>query len=84
MIDVYTITYCPYCSAAKRLLEHYGFDYNEINIEHIGMTREELQNITGGRTVPQIVINGKSVGGYENLYGLHSNGSLKDFVKKDS
>ncbi|MEE9189921.1 MAG: glutaredoxin domain-containing protein [Candidatus Neomarinimicrobiota bacterium] len=84
MIDIYTITYCPYCSAAKRLLEHYGFEYNEINIEKSGMTRIDLQNKTGGRTVPQIVINGKFVGGYENLYALHSNDSLKNFVEKDS
>ncbi len=84
MVDIYTITYCPYCSAAKRLLEHYGFDYNEINIERSGMTREELQNITGGRTVPQIVINGKFVGGYENLYALHSNNSLRKLLEKES
>jgi len=76
MINIYTITVCPYCSAAKRLLTARGFEYEEINIEHEGMSREELVELTGGRTVPQIIIEGKSIGGYDNLLALDQKGEL--------
>ena len=77
MIKIYTITVCPYCSAAKRLLKDRGFEYEEINIEHEEMSREKLVELTGGRTVPQIIINGKSIGGYDNLLVLDQKGELK-------
>lgn len=76
MIKIYTITVCPYCSAAKRLLKERSFEYEEINIEHEGITREKLVELTGGRTVPQIIINGKPIGGYDNLLVLDQKGGL--------
>ena len=76
MGKIYIITVCPYCSAAKRLLKDRGFEYEEINIEHEGMSREKLVKLTGGRTVPQIVINGKPIGGYDNLLALDQKGEL--------
>lgn len=76
MIKIYTITVCPYCSAAKRLLTERGFKYEEINIEHEGMNREKLVELTGGRTVPQIIIDGKPIGGYDNLLALDQKGEL--------
>ena len=50
--------------------------YVEIDIEEKGMSREDLFNITGGRTVPQIVVDGETIGGYDNLTDLDSNGLL--------
>jgi len=76
MIKMYTITVCPYCSAAKRLLTDRGFEYEEINIEHEGITREKLIELTGGRSVPQIIINDKPIGGYDNLLVLDQKGEL--------
>lgn len=77
MIKIYTITVCPYCSAAKRLLKEREFEYKEINIEQEGISREKLVELTGGRTVPQIIINGKPIGGYDNLLALDQKGELK-------
>ena len=77
MIKIYTTTVCPYCSAAKRLLKEHGFEYEEINIEQEGISREKLVELTGGRTVPQIIINGKPIGGYDNLLALDQKGELK-------
>ncbi len=77
MIKIYTITSCPYCSAAKRLLNERGLEYEETNIEHEGMSREKLIKLTGGRTVPQIIINGKPIGGYDDLLVLDQKGELK-------
>ncbi len=77
MIKMYTSVVCPYCSAAKRLLTARGFEYEEINIEHECISREKLGELTGGRTVPQIIINGKPIGGFDNLLVLDQKGELK-------
>ena len=77
MIKMYTITVCPYCTAAKRLLTERGYKYEEINIEHEGISREKLVELTGGRSVPQIIMNGKPIGGYDNLLALDQKGELK-------
>ena len=46
------------------------------------MTRKDLQSLTGGNTVPQIVINGKSIGGYDDLLKLNDNGKLMKLIKE--
>jgi len=76
MVKIYTITTCPYCTMAKRLLDERGFEYEEINIENEGLSRDKLMDITGGRTVPQIILNGKPIGGYDNLLALDQKGEL--------
>ena len=76
MIKMYTTTICPYCNAAKRLLTKRGLKYEEINIEYKGISRDKLVELTGGRTVPQIIINGKPIGGYDNLLVLDQKGEL--------
>jgi len=76
MINVYSTTFCPYCVNAKRLLTEKGMNFEEINIEEKGISREELVEITGGRSVPQIVINDKPIGGYDNLVQLDQAGEL--------
>lgn len=76
MIKIYTTSWCPYCVAAKRLLTDRGKEYEDINIEEREMSREDLFEITGGRSVPQIVINDEAIGGYDNLLELDSAGRL--------
>ena len=61
---------------AKRFLNEKNIEFEEINIETEGMSREDLEKITGGRTVPQIVINDTPIGGYEDLIALDSEGKL--------
>ena len=73
---IYSTSWCGPCSNAKRLLKEKGIMYVEIDIEEKGMSREDLFNITGGRTVPQIVVDGETIGGYDNLTDLDSNGIL--------
>lgn len=76
MIQIYTTNWCPYCVNAKRLLTEKGMKYEEINIEEKGMSREDLFDLTGGRSVPQIVIDEKPIGGYDNLVALDQAGEL--------
>ncbi len=75
-VKVYTTHWCGPCKFAKRLLDSKGISYEEIDIEKEGMTREDLANITGGMSVPQIVINDTPIGGYENLKFLDQKGDL--------
>ena len=80
MIKIYSTTWCPSCVAAKQLLRSKGVEFTEINIEEEGMTREDLAELTGGATVPQIVIGDKSIGGYDSLMTLNQEGKLDGMV----
>src|SRR5664280_1893955 len=74
-IHLYTSAWCAYCKRAKALLERHGFDYEEIDID--GADRCcRLQELTGGTTVPQVIVNGEPIGGYEELLGLVQSGVL--------
>ena len=75
-VKIYSTNWCPYCANTKRFLDEKGIEYEEINIESEGMSREDLEKITGGRTVPQIVIDGNPIGGYDDLLSLDSDGKL--------
>ena len=79
---IYSANWCTYCKAAKQLLSTRGFNYEEINIEEIGMSREQLFEITGGMSVPQIMINKKSIGGFEDLFELSQSRKLTELVNQ--
>ena len=64
----------------KRFFDEMKLIYEEINIEEKGISREELANITGWSTVPQIIINDKCIGGFSNLIKLNQNGQLKEML----
>ena len=75
-IIVYSTSWCPLCIYVRRLLSERGLEYEEINIDEKEWTRDDLFELTGGRTVPQIVIDEKPIGGYENLVQLDHAGDL--------
>ena len=75
-VIVYSTSWCQPCKFAKRLLDSKGLEYREIDIEEKGWNREDLFEITGGRTVPQIVIDEKPIGGYDDLLKLEREGKL--------
>ena len=75
-VKIYSTEWCSYCKNTKRFLDEKGIEFEEINIESKGMSREDLEKITGGRTVPQIVIDGNPIGGYDDLLSLDSEGKL--------
>ncbi|NQU68038.1 MAG: glutathione S-transferase N-terminal domain-containing protein [Candidatus Marinimicrobia bacterium] len=81
MIKMYTTNWCPWCQRAKRVLEEKGLKFDVINIEELEMSRDELEKITGGRSVPQIVINDKPIGGFDNLFALNQSGKLDELVQ---
>ena len=76
-IEVYTTNYCPYCVKAKALLDRKGAKYTEIDVTGDDEVRIRLVEKSGGRkTVPQIFINDKHIGGCDDLYALDANGGL--------
>ena len=75
-IRVYTSDFCPYCVNVKRLLDARGLGYSEVNIGSDFEKRKWLIETTGQRTVPQIFIADKSIGGYTELVALDRSGEL--------
>ena len=57
--------------------------YENIDIEEQGLSRDDLVKITGGHTVPQIIINDKTIGGFNELLQLNNSGKLKELIKND-
>jgi glutaredoxin 3 len=76
-VVVYSQPFCGYCSAAKRLLTAKGAAFAEIDVMAEAGRREEMIARSGGRrTVPQIFIDGRHVGGYDDLSALEKSGEL--------
>ena len=75
-IIVYSTSWCQPCKLAKKLLQERGLEYQEIDIEERGWSRDDLYETTGGRTVPQIIINDDTIGGDDDLIRLDQEGKL--------
>jgi len=75
-IVMYTTSVCPYCVQAKRLLSAKGASFQERNIEEMPNGRDFLVELTGRRTVPQILINDQAIGGFDDLAALERSGEL--------
>jgi glutaredoxin 3 len=76
-VVVYSQPFCGYCSAAKRLLNEKGAQFSEIDVMSEAGRRDEMIERSGGRrTVPQIFIDGRHVGGYDDLSALDRSGEL--------
>ena len=76
-IEIYTSPYCGYCHRAKQVLTRKGADFTEIDVMVDGAKRTEmLARANGSRTVPQIFIDDKHIGGCDDLYALDRNGGL--------
>ncbi len=70
-IQIYTTSWCGYCTAAKRLLQEAQVSFEEIEIDDLDPAfRSKLFDLTGGWTVPQIVVDGNVLGGYQELRRL--------------
>jgi glutaredoxin 3 len=77
-IRVYSTRWCGYCVRAKTLLENRGIEYEEISLDDDPAFRRKLFDLTGGWTVPQILIDGRPIGGYTELWRLDREGRLDD------
>ena len=77
---VYTISACPYCLAAKKLLERKGVPFEEVNLDEHPERWEECERKSGLATVPQIFFGERHVGGCEDLQALDREGQLDELI----
>ncbi len=79
---VYSTRICPYCMMAKRLLSNKGVQYEEVLVDLDGNRRSEMLQRSGGRrTVPQIFVGERHVGGYDDLAALERAGQLDPLLR---
>ena len=80
-VTIYTAWYCSFCDAAKKLLDGKKIDYTEIPTSKNNDTWKEMQKLSGKHTVPQIFVNNKAIGGFDDLSLLNNNGELDKLLK---
>jgi len=80
-VVMYRTRLCPYCLLAKRLLENKGVELTEVDVSGNYDKRRWLLEATGRRTVPQIFVAGRPIGGYDDLCRLERAGKLDRVLK---
>ena len=79
-VTIYTSDFCPFCVRAKRLLDHKGVAYDEVDVSGDADLRDRMVADSGRRTVPQIFIDGSPIGGYQELQALENGGELDSML----
>ena len=77
---MYTTRWCGYCVRAKTLLDSKRLSYEEIHLDDDPAFRQHLFDLTGDWTVPQILIDGRVIGGYTELWRLEREGRLDELL----
>jgi glutaredoxin 3 len=80
-VKIYSKEQCPYCVRAKALLDRKGIAYEEIDAEHDDALRAWLVEATGQRTVPQIFVGDRSLGGFSDIDALDRQGKLDAILR---
>ena len=82
-VIVFSSPFCGYCAAAKRLLMNKGADFIEVNILTNPERRQEMIELSGQRSVPQIFVGGQHIGGYTELSALDASGELDTLLAEE-
>ena len=82
-VVMYGTAYCPYCVAARTLLAKKGVQYEDISVFDDKAKRAEMETKSGGHTVPQILIDDRAIGGFDELYELDESGELDRLLGLD-
>ena len=77
-IQIYSTRWCGYCVRAKALLDARGIEYDEVFLDDDPAFRQNLFDLTGGWTVPQILVDEQPIGGYTELWRLEREGALAE------
>ncbi len=83
-VKIYTTDWCGYCSAALSLLKSKGVQFEKIDVHGNAKLRRWLVETTGRTTVPQVFINGESVGGFTDIRDLDERGILDEMIAGNS
>jgi glutaredoxin 3 len=79
-VTLYTTDFCPYCTSAKTLLAKRSVEYEEVNLARDPDGRTKLSELTGMITFPQIVIDGETLGGFQELLAVDRAGKLSELL----
>ena len=80
-VEIYTWRFCPFCLRAKALLNEKGVEFREYAIDGDDNARTKMsERADGRRSLPQIFINGKGIGGCDELYELERNNELNELI----
>ena len=82
-IKIYLTGWCPYCQRAKQLLGQKNLAFTEIDVDNDAALRTEMIEKSGRRTVPQIFIDARHVGGCDDLFALDRSGELDRLIQGD-
>ncbi len=83
-VRLYTLTGCAYCGVARRLLRRRGIEFHEVRGGGIADFRQMLRRRTGAATVPQVMIDGRPIGGADSLIALDRAGVLLPRVRREA
>jgi len=80
-VEIYTKWGCPYCVAAKSLLDKKGVTYEEYDVTMGGPRKAEmLERVPSARTVPQVLVGGRALGGFDDISALDGRGELESIL----
>lgn len=79
-VTIYTTSWCPSCVNAKAFFDSKDAGYTEVDVERWDDPRGQLEQLTGRRSVPQIVIGDTHVGGFDDLLALHQAGGVDQLL----
>ena len=79
-VEIYTTQWCPYCHAAKSLLDEKGVSYEEVDADDPDVRMAMVQRANGRRTVPQIFVGETHVGGYDDMAALDRRGQFDSLL----
>ena len=79
---MYSTRFCPYCVRARNLLDSKGVKYTDIRVDGAAELRREMVQRSGRYTVPQIWIDTRHIGGYDDLAGLEQQGRLNKLLQR--
>jgi glutaredoxin 3 len=82
-ITMYLTGWCPYCQRARQLLTQKAVSFQTIDVEADPKSRQEMISRSGRRTVPQIFIGDRHVGGCDDLFALDADGELDRLLQGD-
>ena len=82
-VTVYSTATCPICERAKTMLSKWQIEYQGVAIDTDASAQREFAEVTNGaKSVPQIIIDGKLIGGFSELTELHMDGELDDLMQQ--
>lgn len=83
-ITIYGTEHCSFCTAARMLLKKRNLHYQDVVVSRDATLREEMERLSGRRSVPQILIGDVSVGGFDELYELDRSGGLDRVLREQA